>query len=68
MELTNDERTLLLLYFEENRVRTIANLTAMRSELQTDERELFQLTNAVICKLENISDDAFQSLDLFEMG
>ena len=66
MHLSDDERTLLLLYYEETRNGTLVNLRRMRTELQADEEELRNLTDAVIRKLEALTEDEFQKLELFE--
>lgn len=65
MDLTGEERTLLLLYYDENRDRTLKNLAAMKAELQAYERELRSLTESVIRKLEAVTEEEFRSLDLF---
>lgn len=65
MTLTNDEKTLLLLYYEDSRKQTLDNLLAMRKELQPDDRELFSLTSCVIRKLEKMTEQEFLDLDLF---
>ena len=66
MHLSDDERTLLLLYYEETRAGTFANLRKMRSELQADEEELRNLTDTVIRKLDALTENEFQELGLFE--
>ena len=66
MHLSDDERTLLLLYYDETRTGTLANLRKMSAELQADEEELRNLTDAVIRKLEALTENEFQELGLFE--
>lgn len=65
MSLSNDERTLLTLYYEEDRKMTLCNLFTMQKELQSDERMLCELTISVISKLSAMTDEEFQELDLF---
>lgn len=64
IEFTSEERTLLLLYLEDTRAQTIANLAKMRKELTQAEKELFLLASNVIDKLEELSDNEFMDLDL----
>ncbi len=66
MILAHDERTLLLLYYENDREQTLHNLQSMQKELQTDEEELYGLTAGVIVKLSSMTDRDFQELNLFE--
>lgn len=66
MIFTSDEKTLLLLYYEDNRTMTIRNLTTMRDQLQSDEKELYQLTSTVLSKLFTMTEQEFQALDVFE--
>lgn len=65
MDLTGEEMTLLLLYYDENRDRTLEKLAEMKAEFQPDERELLALTESVIWKLSAVTDEEFQRLDLF---
>ena len=64
MVFTKDERTLLILYCERNRSGTLKNLFLMRGQLQTDEKALSALTDAVIRKLGGMTDAEFDSLNL----
>lgn len=65
MSFSNDERTLLTLYYEEDRQTTLHNLFAMLKELPSDERMLCELTVSAISKLSAMTDEEFQKLDLF---
>ena len=65
MTFTKDERTLILLYYEDDRATTIRNLTAMQGQLQPDEKELCMLTGLVLDKLSSMTDQQFERLDLF---
>ncbi|WP_314822213.1 transposon-transfer assisting family protein [Stomatobaculum longum] len=64
MVFTKDEKTLLILYGEENRSGTLENLFLMRGQLQVDEKALSALTDAVIRKLGGMTDSEFDGLNL----
>jgi len=64
MVFTKDEKTLLILYGEKNRSGTLKNLFLMRGQLQTDEKALSALTDAVIRKLGSMTDSEFDGLNL----
>lgn len=64
MVFTKDEKTLLILYGEKNRSGTLKNLFFMRGQLQTDEKALSALTDAVIQKLGDMTDSEFDGLNL----
>ena len=62
---TFDELTLTSLYTDGTRAGTIRALKEMRGYLDAGETELLALTDCTISKLEQISDEAFETLDLF---
>lgn len=64
--LTFDEITLMSLYTDGTRTGTIRALKEMRGYLDAGETELLTLTDCTISKLEQISDEAFEMLDLFQ--
>ena len=66
MVFTKDEKTLLILYGEKNRSGTLKNLFLMRGQLQTDEKALSALTDAVIRKLGGMTDSEFEGLNLLD--
>ena len=66
MVFTKDETTLLILYGEKNRSGTLKNLFLMRGQLQTDEKALSALTDAVIRKLGGMTDSEFEGLNLLD--
>lgn len=66
MVFTKDEKTLLILYGEKNRSGTLKNLFLMREQLQTDEKALSALTDAVIRKLGGMTDSEFDGLNLLD--
>ena len=63
--LSFDEITLISLYTYGTRAGTIRALKEMRSYLDTGETELLTLTDSTIFKLEQMTDEAFETLDLF---
>ena len=63
--LTFDELTLMSLYTDGTRSVTIRTLKEMRGYLDTGETELLALTDSTISKLEQMTDEAFETLDLF---
>ena len=67
IEFTQEERMLILLYGpEETREELIRNLMDMKNQLQWDEQALLKLTNELQDKLTRLSDEEFDSIDLFE--
>ena len=62
---TFDELTLMSLYTDGTRSGTIRALKEMRGYLDTGETELLTLTDSTISKLEQMTDEAFETLDLF---
>ena len=66
MVFTKDEITLLILYCEKNRSGTLKNLFLMRGQLQTDEKALSALTDAVIRKLSVMTDAEFDDLNILD--
>ena len=63
--LTFDEITLMSLYTDGTRTGTIRALKEMRGYLDAGETELLTLTDSTISKLEQMPDEAFETLDLF---
>lgn len=62
---TNEERTLLVLYLEDTKAQTEENISEMQRELTSAEKELFLLAEDVLEKLSSLTEEEFQSLDLF---
>ena len=62
---TNDEINLMCIYDTGTREGLIAELTQMRGYLGAEETELLTLTDSVLGKLRNMSDEEYASLDLF---
>lgn len=65
MEFTKDELTLISIYDSAVRKGTIVTLKDMMKYLSVDETELNDLTNSAIEKLEKITDEEYEALDLF---
>ena len=65
MDFTKDELSLISIYNTDDRKGTIEEITEMRTYLEDDEAELAELTVSVLRKLDSISDDEFDSLDLY---
>lgn len=63
---TFDELTLMSLYTDGTRSGTIRALKEMRGYLDAGETELLTLTDCTISKLEQMTDEAFETLDLFQ--
>ena len=65
MDFTRDELSLISIYNTGDRKGTIEEITEMQTYLEDDEAELAELTVSVLRKLDSISDDEFDSLDLY---
>lgn len=64
MNFTNDERNLLCIYNAGTKNGTLDELMSMRQYLDPEEIELLNLTDSVMAKLNAISDEEFDALDL----
>ena len=64
MNFTNDEINLMAIYNTGSRTGLVEELTSMREYLEDDEAELLEMTNAVLAKLEVMTDVEFAELDL----
>lgn len=60
-----EEEMLMMLYSPGTRPGLIAELEAMKSQLTKGERRLRLLTESVLAKLAQISDEEFLQLDLY---
>ena len=65
MDFTKDELSLISIYNTGDRKGTIEEITEVQTYLEDDEAELAELTVSVLRKLDSISDDEFDSLDLY---
>ena len=64
MNFTNDERNLLCIYNAGTKNGTLDELMSMRQYLDPEEIELLNLTDSGMAKLNAISDEEFDALDL----
>lgn len=64
-KLTFEETNLIALYSGDTRTETIEKIEEMIPYLETDEAELRLLSESAISKLNDMSDEEFDELDLF---
>lgn len=64
-EFTFEERNLICIYNTGTRKGVINALEEMREDLEADETELLELTNSTIRKLNAMTDNAFEELELY---
>ena len=62
---TNDEMNLMCIYNTGTREGVMDALVAMREYLEPEEKELLDLTDSVLDKLEAMTDADFAELELF---
>ncbi len=62
MRFTVEETNLMCIYGTETKNGLIAQLLEMQKQLQADEAELSALTQAVLEKLEAMSDEEFEAV------
>ena len=65
MRFTPDEMMVILLYSPGNRLGLIQELNTMKQQLTPRERKLKNLTERVLEKLNQLSDEEFDALDFF---
>ena len=65
MRFTNEELQLIAIYKRGTRRLTIREIINMLPYLEKDERELSDLSQSAVSKLEQITDEEFLELDLF---
>ena len=65
MDFTGEEKILMMLYSPGDRPGLYQALEKMRGQLGHDEKELRTLTDRVMEKLEQMTDEAFDQLDLY---
>ncbi len=61
---TKDELMLMSIYDEGSVSATVEALKEMRGHIDADQPELMEMTDAVLGKLENISEEEYAELDL----
>ena len=64
MDLTIDEKMLILLYRPVSSSGLYGALQQMKEQLEEDETELLDLTNSVLQKLSDMDDEVFEKLSL----
>ena len=64
MDLTRDEKMLIMLYSPGTRMGLCGVLKEMKEQLQNDETELLSLTESVLKKLSDMDDETFENLNL----
>ena len=62
---SKDEQMMVLIYYQENRLKTISALKSMRLGTGSDEVELRGYTDSAIEKLEKMTDREFEEMDFF---
>ena len=65
MDFTKDELSLIAIYNTGDRESTMEEIEEIRTYLEDDEVELADLTASVLRKLVGISNEEFDSLDLY---
>ena len=65
MRFTPDEMMVILLYSPGSRLGLIQELNTMKQQLTPRERKLKNLTERVLEKLDQLSDEEFDALDFF---
>lgn len=68
MVFTPEEQMIVLLYSPGTRPGLIAELVTMKQQLTASEKKLNRLADSVLSKLEQITDEEFESLDFFPDG
>ena len=63
--LTHDEMNLLCIYQKNTRIGTMDAITVMRQYLEQDEIELAAMSDSLLDKLEQMSDEEFDELEKF---
>ncbi|MFQ7293127.1 MAG: transposon-transfer assisting family protein [Monoglobales bacterium] len=63
--LTHDEMNLLCIYQKNTRVGTMDAIVVMRQYLEKDETELLNMSDSLLRKLENMTDEEFDELEKF---
>ena len=64
-KFTRDEMICMMLYNPGTRLGLMAELEAMRSQLTPQERRLGRLSKSILTKLAGMTDEEFDSLELY---
>lgn len=62
MYFTHDEKMLLMIYGQDTKEKTMKELNTMKAQLASDEKELKMMTEALIKKLQKISESDYSEL------
>ena len=62
--ITYEEQQLMSIYGHGTRLELIETLNVMRTYLDQDEQELMEATDSAIAKLNAMTDEEYESLDL----
>lgn len=62
MDFTHDEKMLLMIYGQDTKDKTIRELNTMKAQLAFDEMELTTMTEALIKKLQKISESDYSEI------
>ena len=62
MDFTHDEKMLLMIYGQDTKDKTIEELNTMKAQLASDEKELKTMTEALIKKIQKISESQYNEL------
>lgn len=65
MDFTQEERMLMMIYNPGSREELVVELETMKGQLLPGERRLLRLTDTVIGKLQKITDEEFDRIDLY---
>lgn len=65
MKFSNDEMNLMLIYNPGSRTGLINALNEMKKQLTEQEIELCSMTNSVLSKIEKMSEEEFNMLELY---
>ena len=63
--LTHDEMNLLCIYQKNTRIGTMDAITVMKQYLEQDETELAEMSDSLLTKLENMTNEEFDELEKF---
>lgn len=61
-----DEKMMILLYSPGTRSGLISELKTMQNQLMISEKRLFNLSESILQKLNEMSDSEFEDMDFFE--
>ena len=68
MKFTDDELVILMIYAEETRGKTIESIRGMIYRTAIDETELREMGNSAIRKLEQMTDEEYEDMDIYDIS